>query len=253
MRLFESPSVITDPVGNNRFGQPETGPALPIEVPKRVYGGFPDVRLGSRIAFREADSSGRITEEFGLENFVSTEWEGVPFHIVDNHNYALAFWLEAYAEGRIGKGATLVHVDMHSDLWKNGYSLDLERAADPSYVEDFVNRKTEVGNYIDPAVRAGLVGEVAKIEGEGELEAALERLEEWGVGRFGTFPATHSLILNLDLDFFAPDLDYIPFELKKRAVLGFARRARLVTVATSPCFIDQELALRKFYELFGRT
>lgn len=101
MRLFESPSVIVDPVGNNRFGQPESGPTLPLEVPKRIFGSFDEVRLGNRVAFREKDASGHVTEEFGLEEFVSTEWEGVPFHIVDNHNYALAFWLEAYAEGRI--------------------------------------------------------------------------------------------------------------------------------------------------------
>ncbi|MDQ1343965.1 MAG: hypothetical protein QG650_685, partial [Patescibacteria group bacterium] len=61
------------------------------------------------------------------------------------------------------------------------------------------------------------------------------------------------LILNLDLDFFAPDLDYVPFPLKKEAILAFAERSDLITVATSPCFIDQELALRRLREVFDRT
>lgn len=133
---------------------------------------------------------------------------------------------------------------MHSDLWKNGFDLDLERVGDSAYVEDFVNTKTEVGNYIDPAIRCGFVGEVVKIEGEGELESALARLEN------GEIDFSVPTVLNLDLDFFAPDLDYVPFELKKRAVLAFAKKSRLVTVATSPGFIDGEAALRAFRKIF---
>lgn len=181
----------------------------------------------------------------GLENFVTTEWNGIPFHVFDNHNFALAFWLEAFSSGELPKGFRLVHVDMHSDLWKNGFDLDLERAGDGAYVEDFVNSKTEVGNYIDPAIRCGLVGEVLKIEGEGELENALARLENGGID-FDT-----PTVLNLDLDFFAPDLDYVPFELKKRAILAFAKKSRIVTVATSPGFIGGEKALDALRKLFG--
>lgn len=181
----------------------------------------------------------------GLESFVTTEWNGIPFHVFDNHNFALAFWLEAYASGVLSKGFRLVHIDMHSDLWKNGFDLDLERAGDSAYVEDFVNTKTEVGNYIDPAIRCGLVGEIVKIEGEGELESALARLES------GEIDFAVPTVLNLDLDFFAPDLDYVPFELKKRAVLAFAKKSRIVTVATSPGFIDGECALLAFRRIFG--
>jgi hypothetical protein len=197
------------------------------------------------VAFRELDAKGRTREFFGLENFLSSEWNGVPVHVFDNHNFALAFWLESFASGVLPKGFRLAHVDMHSDLWPNPFELDLSRAGDARYVEEFVNYKTEVGNYIEPALRSGLVGDVTKIEGEEELRSAISYLES---GRFDQGGAT---VLNLDLDFFAPDLDYIPFELKKRAILAFAKRARLITVATSPCFIDQDLALRRFFEVFG--
>lgn len=244
MRLFESPSEITAAVGNNRFGQPASGPVLSLEVPKRVFGTFEDVRLSGRTAFRDSVDGG-FSEMPGLESFVSTVWEGVPFHIFDNHNFALAFWLEAYASGILPKGFRLVHVDMHSDLWKNGFDLDLDKAGESEYVEDFVNSKTEVGNYIDPAIRCGLVGEIVKIEGEGELESALARLEN------GEIDLAVPTVLNLDLDFFAPDLDYVPFELKKRAVLAFAKKSRVVTVATSPGFIDGETALGAFRRIFG--
>lgn len=53
------------------------------------------------------------------------------------------------------------------------------------------------------------------------------------------------------MDFFAPELDYIPFEDKKRIILYFARQAQLITVATSPFFIDQERAIGMLAEVFG--
>ena len=60
-----------------------------------------------------------------------------------------------------------------------------------------------------------------------------------------------SIILNLDLDFFAPELNYIEFSKKKACILRFARRAKYITVATSPFFIDQARAIVVFRELFG--
>jgi len=59
------------------------------------------------------------------------------------------------------------------------------------------------------------------------------------------------LILNLDLDFFQPDLDFIDYELKKKVVLDIAKKATVITVATSPFFIKQDLALKVFKDLFS--
>lgn len=97
MALFESPSEITEAVGNNRFGQTEGGTVLSLKVPRRIFGDFSDVRLSDRIAFRDSVEGGGNREMPGLETFVSTFWEDIPLHVFDNHNYALAFWLEAYA------------------------------------------------------------------------------------------------------------------------------------------------------------
>ncbi|USN58290.1 MAG: hypothetical protein H6767_08520 [Candidatus Peribacteria bacterium] len=58
------------------------------------------------------------------------------------------------------------------------------------------------------------------------------------------------MVLNLDLDFFEPALDFIDYDLKKQVVLDIARKADLITVATSPFFIDQELALKVFRDIF---
>jgi hypothetical protein len=60
----------------------------------------------------------------------------------------------------------------------------------------------------------------------------------------------NNIILNLDLDFFQPDLDFIDYELKKKVVLDIAKKADIITVSTSPFFINQELAIKVFKDLF---
>jgi hypothetical protein len=60
----------------------------------------------------------------------------------------------------------------------------------------------------------------------------------------------NNIILNLDLDFFQPDLDFIDYELKKKVILDIAKRADIITVSTSPFFIEQELAIKVFKDLF---
>lgn len=133
---------------------------------------------------------------------------------------------------------------MHSDLWPNPNVLETARISDPSYVEDFVNFRTEVGNYVEPALRSGLVNRFVRMEGETDLIREYELIAS---GKYDGSP----IVLNLDLDFFAPDLDDVPFELKRSVVLAFAEKARLITVATSPVFIEQERALRYLRMLFG--
>jgi hypothetical protein len=61
-----------------------------------------------------------------------------------------------------------------------------------------------------------------------------------------------NIILNLDLDFFEPALDFIDYNLKKEVILDLAEKAILVTVSTSPFFINQELALKVFKDIFSK-
>jgi hypothetical protein len=67
----------------------------------------------------------------------------------------------------------------------------------------------------------------------------------------GKFELWKNIILNLDLDFFQPDLDFIDYDLKKRVVLDGANKASFITAAISPFFINQELALEVFKDIFS--
>ncbi len=274
-KIYAHPSVLDGNFGNNAFGRFSDAPNE-LFVPHRTFGTLDDVRPGSKPAFREFGTGGSPVEYPGLEAFVSARWNGIPLHVFDNHNHALAFWCEAFSNGVFDRGAILAHIDMHSDLWPNESDLDLSRSGDAAYVEAFVNEKTSVGTYVEPAMRSGMFAEFVRVEGEGDLR------REWanvGIGKYGpeVFPnAVESpnapvaevrdnlsegpyrggkpfpdIVLNLDLDFFAPDLEDVPFELKRDVILAFARRSKAITVATSPCFIEPGRAISALRNIFG--
>jgi hypothetical protein len=46
-------------------------------------------------------------------------------------------------------------------------------------------------------------------------------------------------------------LDFIDYELKKKVILDITKKATVITVATSPFFIDQNLAIKVFKDLFN--
>ncbi len=73
--------------------------------------------------------------------------------IFDNHNHALYFWYEARTRGFLQNGTTLVHIDMHSDLWENKFILSPLDTQDLKKVWEFTNYRCNVGNYIQPTLR----------------------------------------------------------------------------------------------------
>jgi len=112
-------------------------------------------------------------------------------------------------------------------------------------VFEYTNFVLNVGNYIIPAEKEGLVWETVQIRSE----SALDEYKQWN---FSEQERSRNIILNLDLDFFSPGLDYIDYEKKKSVILDIAGKADVITVCTSPFFIDQERALRIFRDIFMR-
>ncbi len=195
-----------------------------------------DVQVGSEVVFSDIDESGKLVECIGLKHFVRTIWRWIPTVVFDNHNHAFYFWYEARKNKIIEDGATLIHIDEHSDLGiPEDFTFDRENLTD---VFRYTNEVLQVGNYIRPAEKDGLIWKTHII------------LSEWALQEYEQISLSDNLILNLDLDFFEPRLDDISFELKKKAILYFASHAKLITIATSPFFINQELAIRVLHQLF---
>ena len=66
-----------------------------------------------------------------------------------------------------------------------------------------------------------------RIENEAEIDAYIDY-----------FPSGNT-VLNLDLDIFAPELDFIPEAKKMQLIRNLLQKVDYVTIATSPYFIDQ--------------
>lgn len=100
---------------------------------------------------------------------------------------------------------------------------------------------SSVANYIDPLLRSGYIDAVVRIEGEYDLDTKVTPV----------IRSEREYILNIDLDFWAEDLSYIPREQSMRAVASLLLGASFVTIATSPAFISYERAYDALMELLS--
>ena len=220
MLMYNKPFYITGNYGNNAFSyEKRVNPQL--YVPPVIEGDFSDLQVGGEVVFEDFED-GKLRSCVGLRNFVKMDFWGTPGVVFDNHNHAFYFWHEAGI-----RGATLVHVDQHKDTREPS-----EWFKDDAF--KYTNEVLNVGNYIPPAVKCGTVNEVVSITGNVGLDQE---------------PRQGNVILNLDLDFFVPEME-IDFVVARKFLREQAKVADLITVATSPFFIDQKKALEVFKMLF---
>lgn len=237
--MYEQPFFITDPVSNNAFNL-EKRPHKKLRVARLKTGTLSDVRLGNEIVFEDFDDDGKLHACTGLEEFIKTTVRGIPVYIFDNHNHAFAFWCAEKAAGNLKDDATLIHIDQHKDRRTPESFIPSEDARDLEKVFRYTNTVLNVGNFIPAAQHIGLVKEIVFLDSQYSLERMMERLKApWGEDPV----IEENVILDIDLDFFAPESDYIGNDLKLDVIARLIPRASAVTFATSPYFIEQERAL----------
>ncbi len=220
---------IKDPVGNNIFSYEERS-NKEIYVPKLIDGTLKDVKVGSRIVFNEIDEETEI-KAIGLENMVKYVMEDKTFYIFDNHNHAFYFWIKSLHQNQFTKGCKLVHVDQHKDTREPGnYDVDIEDIND---VFRYTNEVLNVGSFIKPALNHNIFSEVIIIDSSYGFDLDIE-------GEF---------VLDIDLDIFSKDMDYIPLSKKLNKIKELISRAKVITIASSPFFIDQEYAIKVLKDL----
>ena len=260
--MYTQDFYIRDSLGNNAFSfDKRKNKKIFVPSLKKVQS-LDEIKLlgenPEKVTFEDYDFDDVLQTCYGFENLYEIsiqhlsstlsykEREQVkktPVYIVDNHNHVFYFWYLTRSQGIIWDGAKLYHIDEHADMrdpWEylmKPYSQDLQK------VFEFTNFSLNVGNYIVPAQKEWLIWEVIQVRGE-------EVLEAYSLWEFKNKEKGRSIILNLDLDFFQPELDYIDYELKKKVILDIAKKADLITICTSPFFIDQKRALRVLKRLF---
>ena len=233
--MYKKPLTISEPLGNNAFSY-ENRSNPTIIIPSVIEGSLENIQVGHEITFEDYDEHDQLQSCEGLKNLVKLKHpkSGKPIIVVDNHNHAFYFWYEAWHQGMIQRGINLVHIDAHRDTRIPERDITDEEVEDLQKIYDYTNFVLNVGNYIPPALNEGLISNLLSITSESELENAKPEAP---------------YILNIDLDFWAPEMEYIDKEKSINIIKPWIEKAEITTFATSPFFIDQTLAIQILKEL----
>lgn len=115
--------------------------------------------------------------EVGLAIYIRTTLKSstTPAYIFDEHNHALFGWREGLEEGRIQKGALIIHFDEHDDTLSRLDSLrpqikDIINKLDPNGVLPSLQetadlaRDCDTNAFIAPALKMGLASQVLWVD-----------------------------------------------------------------------------------------
>ncbi len=262
--MYSESFFITQNIGNNALSydaRKKSGSITQLYVPSlQRINSIDEVHLldSSRsskyITFEDYGFDDNLSTCYGLKNFYELDsplgknisWKIPKVYLFDNHNHALYFWYLAKHNWDIRDWSTLYHIDEHADYrdpWEYISTSDVNNLEKVFQYTNF--SKINVWNYIIPAEKQWLISETIQIRSSADLEnyqLNTPILQKKSLGG--------RVILNIDLDFFQPDLNFIDYDQKKKVIYDIMKYADVVTVATSPFFIDQKLALEVFKDLF---
>ena len=214
--LYRDALFIEKCIGNNSFSY------IPDRIlyiaPVRQYMGSHSVEQGDKIVFCD-ECGGKLFNYTGLfaQLFGKTGGSGTPFYLCDNHNLVLEAWKIVKEYSPLLK---VVHIDQHRD--------DAKFAGSGG---DYM-RESRICDYIDFAKSARWI--------DSEHYSFTESKEfQRGV------PSVHNrhFILNLDLDIFAPEVTNVGTEEKIELIKEAVKHTELITISTSPGFIEPERAI----------
>ena len=187
-------------------------------------------------AFAEKNGSWEIEYFHWLKNFLWIYTTDLPpIFIFDNHNHAPIFRYYSIKESN-SNSPTLIHIDQHSDCWENKESLELNnKENDLEYVFHFYNEKCNVGNFIPPSLYSWIISDQIQIRSI----TALKNLE---------INKNQNFILDIDLDFCLDWIDktkinHESVKILKEKFTQFWKDAICTTIATSPYFLSQKVAI----------
>lgn len=222
---------IDKPYGNNIFSYEERENKK-VFVPKLIEGTLEDVVVGEEIVFNEIDEDIEIKAK-GLKYIVESKIDDKTVYIFDNHNHAFYFWMKSLKNNEFNKGCKLVHVDQHKDMREpENYDVDTN---DLDNVFTYTNEVLNVGNFIQPALKKEIFSNVIIMDSSYSFDIKIH-------GEY---------VLDIDLDIFSKDMDYIPYDFRLEKIIDLIRGAKVITIATSPYFIEQEYAIKVLKELFN--
>lgn len=184
-----------------------------------------DLEIWENSVFREM-KNWKVIEYKWLKNFIYIKNSNQSIYIFDNHNHALKYRLDEYKSWNISFWFDLIHIDQHTDMNSSEFDLDIQNPNLDVY---------NVWNFIQPAIKSWLINQVEQINTEYKLL------------NFQT--DEDDLILDIDLDFRAPEMSIEKYFETIEKTKNLISKSRVVTIATSPYFLDQNLAIKICKEL----
>lgn len=139
-----------------------------------------------------------------------------------------------------------MHIDQHTDLATPG-NFPAWKHPEESHegiVEEYTNTDLTIADFIVPAFATRLISEAVMVTGEDRNGVGIFT---WGddklikkSSRLTTNNQGQTTIVDIDLDYFSQGFD----DEKTLATTKYwLEKADIITIATSPLFIDQEKAL----------
>ncbi|MGL4855094.1 MAG: hypothetical protein ACRC37_07565 [Lentisphaeria bacterium] len=179
-----------------------------LYVPECILGNVNDLELGNHAVFAD---NGKLFP--GLKKFVfGYTKSNLPIFICDNHNFVVDAW-------QLLKGAKMIHIDQHRDEAK-------------CKGDETTSSQLLVCNYIDYAIKNEIIDPnfISFTESSDLVKLPL-------INNFSNH------IVNLDLDIFDPECTVLSLHEKMQIIVNSCQNAALLTMATSPGFIDQKRAI----------
>ncbi len=199
----------------------------------------------NNFAFAEKNGNWEIEYFHGLRNFLWIKKSDFPLiFIFDNHNHAPVFRYHSIKELNVNS-PTLIHIDQHSDCWKNEESLEIKNNEyDLENIFHFYNEKCNVGNFILPSLNSWIISDQIQIRSS----TALKNLE---------IEKNQNYILDVDLDFCLNWVDRNTINeesinLLKEKFNEVWKSVLCITIATSPYFLNQGIAINIIEQLFDK-
>lgn len=204
-------------------------PLRELFVPRYQFDSLLNVCESSEIGFCLSEKE----QFFSLDSYRIDTIAWVPTILCDNHNAVSHAWGIAFDQGLLERWVTCIHIDEHSDLWENKSLPHDFLNQSPTDWWEYAHWFCNVGNYIRPLIDHGYIGDFIRVEGEEDLESIKDP------SKF-----LPGYILNIDLDYWSEDLDYIPWSKSIPMVRALFDQAALITIATSPSFVPFPRAYR---------
>ena len=272
--------------GNNAFSYNKRNNqeiyVAPIKkIPYKVDDILNNLLISDKTAFSEYDE---ITKEQydikGIKNFIFCDDNDKKLYIFDNHNHSFYFIagnvirdvrrnlqdsekkqiLTAFLQRRYNiKKRLMVHFDQHKDMrvpeltllqaikkikeGKNIHELIYQDSyCDYNILYSYTNYFLNVGNFIVPLLENGFIEEVVIVDSTYSMEKLDKDIDSYD-----------EVILDIDLDFFSTDMDYIDEGEKLSLIQRCYEKAKIVTICTSPYFIDFERAKKKLEKILKNS